>query len=65
MHEVRIEHDERFMARPFGIYCTCHQMEPLGAAETMEEAERIAEGHKAFWEFLDSLFWVSGRKGAE
>jgi len=51
-HEPRIEHDERFLSRPWGIKCSCRFE---GAALSKEEAERIAELHKVTWEFYDSL----------
>jgi predicted small metal-binding protein len=42
MHEVRIEHDERFLCRPWGIVCACGFR---GAAASQEEAERILSNH--------------------
>lgn len=43
MHNIKIEHDERFMARPFGILCKCGFR---GAAADEQEAERIKEQHE-------------------
>ena len=40
--QVRIEYDERFVARPYGILCTCGFH---GAAQTQEEAERVKACH--------------------
>jgi hypothetical protein len=59
MHELRIEHDERFLARPFGIFCTCGFR---GAAVSQEEAERILSNHEqqkqspcTFVNFMDTI----------
>jgi len=41
-HEVRIWHDERFMARPFGIRCSCGF---LGCTATQQDAERVMRCH--------------------
>ena len=40
--QVRIEYDERFVARPYGVLCTCGFH---GAAQTQEEAERVKACH--------------------
>lgn len=42
-HELTITHDLRFIARPFGINCSCGFN---GAAETYAEAERVLKHHQ-------------------
>lgn len=54
-HKIEVRFDERMLARPWAVFCWCGQGQPIGAAVSKEEAERIAERHKAHWEFLDSL----------
>jgi len=43
MHNVKIEFDERFMARPWGVICTCGFR---GACLDKEEAERVKANHE-------------------
>ncbi len=45
-HEIKIEHDERFLARPYGILCSCGFK---GDAADEREAERIKTVHLG-WE---------------
>jgi hypothetical protein len=43
MHQCKIEHDERFLVRPWGVKCACGFS---GAALDKKEAERIAKAHE-------------------
>jgi hypothetical protein len=42
-HEVRIEHDERFLARPWGVVCSCGHKT---ANESREEAQQSLAAHR-------------------
>ena len=42
-HKVEVKFDEKFLARPYGIICSCGFR---GAALDEQEARRIAEHHK-------------------
>jgi hypothetical protein len=43
MHQCKIEHDERFLVRPWGVKCACGFS---GAALDKKEAEHIAKAHE-------------------
>lgn len=60
MHKVEIEHDERFLARPYKISCGCRFQ---AAAENEKEAERIKAAHLAQQEFFESLLGNLGSQG--
>ena len=51
-HELTITHDERMLARPFGVECSCGFQ---AAAESEVEAQRIAAAHKIWQEKLERL----------
>lgn len=44
MHVIRIEFDERFAARPFGMICTCGRH---AACLDLEEVEAVKTAHLA------------------
>jgi hypothetical protein len=49
--EVRVEYDERFLTRPWGIFCSCGFK---GCAASEQEAERVRVSHKWEQERADS-----------
>jgi hypothetical protein len=47
-HSTRVEHDERYLARPFGIFCCCGWKACTNSESEAkrQEAERVKENHE-------------------